>query len=198
MPPPKTVNESPFHLQLTCPACPRPSPPFSARVPRPSGGGQGGWGFLQSDLPINIPPATFPLSSAHPRRPMDPQPHLTAANINSGAPQLTTPVFDRPVCVSSIDSPSSTSYRSYSTPNLPPSAHFTPPSPPQHPLPIAVSAHGNLYPVIRFEHALHSPLARIHLIPFTFSPGPKSQAPSRCAYRGTCDRMIANPTERLW
>ena len=56
----------------------------------------------------------------------------------------------------------------------------------------------DVYKSWKVMHALHSPLARIHLIPFTFSPGPKSQAPSRCACRGTCDRMIAFSTERLW
>ena len=55
-----------------------PPPPFSARVARPPGGGQGGWGSPSGPPTDSHPPAPFPLSPAHPRLPNHPQPQHSA------------------------------------------------------------------------------------------------------------------------
>ena len=55
-----------------------PHPPFSARVARPPGGGQGGWGSPSGPPTDSHPPAPFPLSRAHPRLPNHPQPQHSA------------------------------------------------------------------------------------------------------------------------
>ena len=52
--------------------------PFSARVARPPGGGQGGWGSPSGPPTDSHPPAPFPLSRAHPRLPNHPQPQHSA------------------------------------------------------------------------------------------------------------------------
>ena len=52
------------------------------------------------------------------------------------------------------------------------------------------------FPSFRFACTLHSSLAYIHRIPYTFSPKPEPQAPARCACRGGCDRLIAFSTVR--
>ena len=53
-------------------------PPFSARVARPPGGGQGGWGSPSGPPTDSHPPAPFPLSRAHPRHTNHPQPQHSA------------------------------------------------------------------------------------------------------------------------
>ena len=179
----------------TEPAAP-PPPPFSARVARPSGGGQGGRG-LPSGPPTypHIPPL-YPPSPAHPRRSTPPP--GPAQRIKS-PPQrpFATVLCSFVVCDSHPSKhlvghlhvripPSNTTRRLISLPcpphNIPPPAHFM--------------RRVIRFPSFRFARTLPSSPACIHRIPFAFSPNPEPQAPAHCACRGGCDRMIASSTVR--
>ena len=75
-------------------------PPFSARVARPSGGGQGGWGFPAGPpADHNISPPSPP-SLTHSRLPQPPQPLCSASNHRPSAPVQQSRV--RSSCVRSI------------------------------------------------------------------------------------------------
>ena len=116
----------------------RPSPPpFSARVARPPGGGQGGWGSPSGPPTDSHPPAPFPLSRAHPRHTNHPQPQHSALIL----PPM--PQFHQSCVRASCVRPAIKTHRSipshpYSTPKQPPCPPFTPLSPTQNPPPSAL------------------------------------------------------------
>ena len=78
----KTRQVGPGALPVAHPS----HPPFSARVARPPGGGQGGLGFpaVPPTDPHVFPPC--PSSVAHPRRPQPPQLLHSASNQRPSAP----------------------------------------------------------------------------------------------------------------
>ena len=147
---------------------------------------------------IIIPPPHSPYPRHIPAPRTTPSPS-TAPKITARAPQFTCPVFVRRVCVLPIRTPRSIhSHSCYHDPHpnsprsrlsLPCPPHKTPPQ--AHFVRLVIR-----FPSFRFACTLHSSLAYIHRIPYTFSPKPEPQAPARCACRGGCDRLIAFSTVR--
>ena len=173
-----------------------PPPPFSARVARPPGGGQGGWGSPSGPPTDSHPPAPFPLSRAHPRHTNHPQPQHSALILPPNAP--VSPVLCS--CVVCASCPSKHIIR-YLLIHIPPPnsprARLSLPCPPHNIAPPAHFVHrGIRFSTVRFARTLPSSLARIHRIQFTISPRPEPQAPARRACSGGCDRMIVFSTVR--